>query len=49
MKNKYGVFIRIDVEAKSEAEAIELTEKALETISKPEGYQNWEHYETEQA
>ncbi len=45
----YGVFIRIDVDVKSETEAIELAEKALETIGKPEGYKGWSHYEVEEA
>lgn len=48
-RKTYGVFIRVDVDAGSEAEAIEIAEKTLETISKPEGFGRWEHYQIEEA
>ena len=45
----YGVFIKIDVNAESETDALEIAEKVLETISKPKGYEHWEHYQIEKA
>lgn len=46
---QYGVFIRLDIEANSELEALEKTENVLDGINKVEGFKRWEHYEVEEA
>ena len=46
---RFGVFIRIDVEAEDENKANEQVFDAMDTIEKPEGYVQWEHYETDEA